>query len=169
MYWLLFNQHYEHRTDQRLCLWANPVFQNHGVCSEEFPSLPSSSPSFLVFWQDNSYCALRNKNVSREDVCLLNGHINLKDFLCWNWSCTCIHWAPLCGMVRPSTQGLQILPMLETFHWAWPFSRPDWLCLILWGWDGSYLECKELSPVYNFRYSVVYECDSVAFVYQVLL
>lgn len=144
-------------------------FKIMGYAGKSFLHSPPPPLSFLFFWQDNSYCALRNKNVSREAVCPLNGHINLKDFLCWNRSCTCIHWAPLCGMVRPSTHGLQILSMLETFHWAWRFSRPDWLCLILWGWDGSYLECKELSPVYNFRYSVVYECDSVAFVYQVLL
>jgi len=46
------------------------------------PSLLSPSPIIHLFWQDNSYCVLRNKNVSRDAVCLLNGHINLiKGFL----------------------------------------------------------------------------------------
>ena len=32
MYWLLFNQHCQHRTNQKLRSWANAVFQNRGVC-----------------------------------------------------------------------------------------------------------------------------------------
>ena len=50
MYWLLFNQHYQHRTNQKLRSWANAVFQNRGVCGQAFPSLPSPSPSFLFFF-----------------------------------------------------------------------------------------------------------------------
>ena len=44
MYWLLFNQHYQHRTNQKLRSWANAVFQNRGVCGQAFPSLPPPSP-----------------------------------------------------------------------------------------------------------------------------
>ena len=49
MYWLLFNKHYQHRTNQKLRSWANAVFQNRGVCGQAFPSLPSPSPSFFFF------------------------------------------------------------------------------------------------------------------------
>ena len=45
MYWLLFNQYYQHCTNQKLRLWANIVFQNRGVCRQAFPSLPSPSPA----------------------------------------------------------------------------------------------------------------------------
>ena len=49
MYWLLFNQHYQHRTNQKLRSWANAVFQNRGVCGQAFPSLPSASPVIPFF------------------------------------------------------------------------------------------------------------------------
>ena len=49
MYWLLFNQHYQHRTNQKPRSWANAVFQNRGVCGQTFPSLPSSSPIIPFF------------------------------------------------------------------------------------------------------------------------
>ena len=49
MYWLLFNQHYQHRTNQKPRSWANAVFQNRGVCGQAFPSLPSSSPVISFF------------------------------------------------------------------------------------------------------------------------
>ena len=43
--WLMFrvlsNQHYQHRTNQKLRSWANAVFQNRGVCGQAFPSFPS--------------------------------------------------------------------------------------------------------------------------------
>ena len=35
-----FNQHYQHRTNQKLCSCSNAVFQNRGVCGQAFPSLP---------------------------------------------------------------------------------------------------------------------------------
>ena len=54
MYWLLFNQHYQHRTNQKPRSWANAVFQNRGVCVQAFPSLPSSS-SVIPF-----YCSRPN-------------------------------------------------------------------------------------------------------------
>ena len=51
--WLMFrvlsNQHYQHRTNQKLRLWANAVFQNRGVCGQAFPSFPSPSPVILFF------------------------------------------------------------------------------------------------------------------------
>ena len=50
MYWLLFNQHYQHRTNQKLRSWANVVFQNRGVCGQAFPSLPSPSPLIPIFF-----------------------------------------------------------------------------------------------------------------------
>ena len=49
MYWLLFNQHYQHRTNQKLRSWANAVFQNRGVCGQAFPSFPSPSPLIPFF------------------------------------------------------------------------------------------------------------------------
>ena len=46
--WLMFrvlsNQHYQHRTNQKLRSWANAVFQNRGVCGQAVPSFPSPSP-----------------------------------------------------------------------------------------------------------------------------
>ena len=49
MYWLLFNQHYQHRTNEKLRSWANAAFIC-GVCSAQaFPSLLSPSPVILVF------------------------------------------------------------------------------------------------------------------------
>ena len=48
MYWLLFNQHCQHRTNQKLRSWANAVFQNRGVCGKEFPSLPPPPPPHLT-------------------------------------------------------------------------------------------------------------------------
>ena len=48
--WLMFrvlsNQHYQHRTNQKLRSWANAVFQNRGVCGQAFPSFPS--PSLVI-------------------------------------------------------------------------------------------------------------------------
>ena len=48
--WLMFrvlnNQHYQHRTNQKLRSWSNAVIQNHGVCGQVFPSFPS--PSLVI-------------------------------------------------------------------------------------------------------------------------
>ena len=44
MFRVLSNQHYQHRTNQKLRSWANAVFQNRGVCGQAFPSFPSPSP-----------------------------------------------------------------------------------------------------------------------------
>ena len=41
MFRVLSNQHYQHRTNQKLRSWANVVLQNRGVCGRAFPSLPS--------------------------------------------------------------------------------------------------------------------------------
>ena len=49
MYWLLFNQPYQHHTNQKLRSWAYAVFQNHGVCGQAFPFLPSPSPVIPCF------------------------------------------------------------------------------------------------------------------------
>ena len=43
---MLSNQHYQHRTNQKLRSWANAVFQNRGVCGQAFPSFPS--PSLVI-------------------------------------------------------------------------------------------------------------------------
>ena len=52
--WLMFrmlsNQHYPHRANQKLCSWANAVFQNRGVCGQAVPSFPSPSPVIYVFF-----------------------------------------------------------------------------------------------------------------------
>ena len=49
--WLMFrvlsNQHYQHRTNQKLRSWA--VFQNRGVCLQAFPSFSSPSPVIPFF------------------------------------------------------------------------------------------------------------------------
>ena len=48
--WLMFrvlsNQHYQHRTDQKL----NAVFQNRGVCGQAVPFFPSPSPVIPLFF-----------------------------------------------------------------------------------------------------------------------
>ena len=46
---MLSNQHYQHRTNQKLRSWANAVFQNRGVCGQAFPSFPSPSPVIPFF------------------------------------------------------------------------------------------------------------------------
>ena len=54
--WLMFrvlsNQHYKHRTNQKLRSWPNAVFQNRarGVCGQAVPFSPPSPPSFLCFF-----------------------------------------------------------------------------------------------------------------------
>ena len=64
--WLMFrvlsNQHYQHRTNQKLRSWANAVFQNRGVCGQAVPSLisPSPPPSFLFFLL-SSRCSWRTR------------------------------------------------------------------------------------------------------------
>ena len=49
MFRVLSNQHYQHRTNQKLRSWANAVFQNRGVCGQAFPSFPSPSPVIPFF------------------------------------------------------------------------------------------------------------------------
>ena len=46
MFWVLGNQHYQHRAS----LPTNAVFQNCGVCAKVFPSFPSPSPVTLFFF-----------------------------------------------------------------------------------------------------------------------
>ena len=50
--WLMFrvlsNQHYQHRTNQKLRSWPNAVFQNRGVCGQAVPFFPSPSPSPVI-------------------------------------------------------------------------------------------------------------------------
>ena len=43
MFWVLSNHHYQHRASSP----TNAVFQNCGVCGQEFPSFPSPSPVIL--------------------------------------------------------------------------------------------------------------------------
>ena len=47
---MLSNQHYLHRANQKLRSWANPVFQNHGVCRQAVPSFPFPSPVIFFFF-----------------------------------------------------------------------------------------------------------------------
>ena len=65
--WLMFrvlsNQHYQHRTNQKLRLWANAVFQNRGVCGQAFPPFPSPVISFFLL---SSQLSLTN---SRGNTC----------------------------------------------------------------------------------------------------
>ena len=44
-----FNQHYQHRTNQKLRSCANAVLQNRGVCGQAFPCLPPSPVIPLFF------------------------------------------------------------------------------------------------------------------------
>ena len=55
MFWVLSNQHYQHRTNQKLRSWTNAVFQNREVCGQAFPSFPSPSPVIPFF-----FCSLPN-------------------------------------------------------------------------------------------------------------
>ena len=49
MFQVLSNQHYQHRTNQKLRSRANAVFQNRGVCGQAVPSFPSPSPVIPFF------------------------------------------------------------------------------------------------------------------------
>ena len=49
MFRVLSNQHYQHRTNQKLRSWANAVFQNRGVCGQAVPLFPSPSPVIHFF------------------------------------------------------------------------------------------------------------------------
>ena len=49
MFQMLSNQHYPHPANQKLCSWANAVFQNHGVCGQAVPSFPFPSPIIHFF------------------------------------------------------------------------------------------------------------------------
>ena len=68
-------------------------------------------------------------------------------------------------MVRPRDS--KFFQYLKSF--TEPGLSPDLTDCAWFSEDGSYLKYKVLFSVYNFRYSVVYQCDSVGFVYQVLL
>ena len=46
VFWVLSNQHYQHCASSP----TNAVFQNCGVCEQEFPSFPSPSPVILFFF-----------------------------------------------------------------------------------------------------------------------
>ena len=50
MFRVLSNQHYQHRTNQKLRSWANAVFQNRRVCGQAFPALPSTYPLIPFFF-----------------------------------------------------------------------------------------------------------------------
>ena len=55
MFWVLSNQHYQHRTNQKLRSWANAVFQNRGVCGQAVPSFPSPSPVIPFFCSRSNF------------------------------------------------------------------------------------------------------------------
>ena len=61
MFWVLSNQHYQHRTNQKLRSWANAVFQNRGVCGQAFPSFPSPSPVIPFFFLLSSQLSRRTR------------------------------------------------------------------------------------------------------------
>ena len=50
-----FNQHYQHRTNQKLHSCANAVLQNRGVCGQAFPCLPHS-PVIPLFLLSSHFC-----------------------------------------------------------------------------------------------------------------
>ena len=50
MFPMISNQHYAHRANQKLCSWANAVFQNRGVCGPAVPSFPSPSSVIPFFF-----------------------------------------------------------------------------------------------------------------------
>ena len=77
MYWLLFNQHYQHCTNRKLRSWANAVFQSCGVCWKAFPSLPSPSPHIPFF-----FCSRPN----------FLDELVRKRLLCRLWSSRFIFW-----------------------------------------------------------------------------
>ena len=65
---LLFNQHYQHRTNQKLRSWANAVFQNRGVCGQAVPSLPFPSPLIPFFCSRPNFL---DKLARKHLLCLL--------------------------------------------------------------------------------------------------
>ena len=83
--WLMFrmlsNQHYPHRTNQKLRSWENEVFQTRGVCGQAFPSFPSPSPvinffcscpSFLDEPREETLATQANIKSTRVSVSLCN-------------------------------------------------------------------------------------------------
>ena len=56
MYWLLFNQHYQHCTNKKLRSWANAAFFCGVCCGQAFPSLPSPPPT--PFPRYSCFCSL---------------------------------------------------------------------------------------------------------------
>ena len=80
------NQHYPHRTNQKLCSWANAVFQNREVCGQVFPSFPSPPPSFIFFCSCPNFldeyaqkCLLR-RLLQLESLTLLTANVS-KDYI----------------------------------------------------------------------------------------
>ena len=73
--WLMFrvlsNQHYQHRTNQKLRSWANAVFQNRGVCGQAVPSFPS--PVIPFFFLLSSQLSRRTR---KETLATLTQAIN---------------------------------------------------------------------------------------------
>ena len=65
MFWMLSNQHYTHRANQKLRSWANAVFQNRGVCGQAVPSFPSPSPVIHVFL----FLSQLSRRTSRGNAC----------------------------------------------------------------------------------------------------
>ena len=55
MFWVLSNQHYQHRTNQKLRSWANAFFQIRGVCGQAVPSFPSPSPVIPFFCSRSNF------------------------------------------------------------------------------------------------------------------
>ena len=76
--WLMFrvlsNQHYQHRTNQNLRSWANPVFQNRGICATvSLSPLPLPRHSFFFCSRPNALDELERKRLLRRLQIALNG------------------------------------------------------------------------------------------------
>ena len=65
MFRVLINQHYQHRTNQKLRLRAKAVFQNRGVWGQAFLSLPSPIIPFFFCSRPNVLDKLAQKCLLR--------------------------------------------------------------------------------------------------------
>ena len=81
-------------------------FKIMGFAGTSFLHSPPPPLSFLFFLTRQQLLCIKKQKCLKRSCLPVEWHINLKDFLCWNRSCTCIHYIILYGMVRPSTQGL---------------------------------------------------------------
>ena len=137
MFRVLSNQHYPHRTNQKLHSWANTVFQNCGVCGQVFPSFPSPSRVILFFFLLLSQLCRRTRAET----------LAMQAIAAWifeSLNCWCIKELYCCtSMTRSKLSLLQDLSGDNILTWQYFFNfhqktcdlfflKITWLCVPWW-------------------------------------